>query len=105
MAVFALIILEVLGNFASKMLSFIKMVFSGAWDTLEAETQAVESAKTKSSSGKKFLEDSLKSFGKEIGKTEKAKDQHKKVPSGFVPGSLASMADNFLQGMAKIMKK
>ncbi|MEM4261965.1 MAG: hypothetical protein QXZ13_01770 [Candidatus Diapherotrites archaeon] len=88
------------------LISFVKSIFSAFFEIAKSESEKVASAKTKYISGKKYAEEYLKTLGKEIGKGEKAKAQKKLLPPIKLSlSTFASMADNLLQGILKLLKK
>jgi ABC-type bacteriocin/lantibiotic exporter with double-glycine peptidase domain len=100
-----LALFDVFGIFFAGLISILKEVFIQLKKGVYKEAEFLSKAKTKSNSGKKFFEENFKMIGKEIGKSEKAKIQNKKISSSFGIESFASMADNLLQGIGKLMKK
>jgi ABC-type bacteriocin/lantibiotic exporter with double-glycine peptidase domain len=100
-----LAIVSISGIFLEKLIRFMKSAFGELKNSLGEQIDLFKSAKTKSNSGRKFFEESFKTIGKEIGKSEKARIQHKKIKSTFGIESFSSIAENLLQGIGKLMKK
>lgn len=101
-----LILLDIFGNIFAILLGFLKSFWEGLSQTGESEFGNVAAAKTKYPSGKRFIEDTLKLAGKEAGKGAKAYKQHKKItPIDLSPTGIAGVADNFMQGIMKMLKK
>lgn len=100
-----LVLLDVIGGFLIRVFKFGGAVVSGISETGGNEFENVAAAKTKYPSGMKFAEDTLKITGKEIGKGEKAKHQHKKTEKWLAIPDVVSFSGNILQGIGKVLKK
>ena len=102
---FILLIADLIGGFISKLFSGAAGVASGALEIAEEEAQEVANAKTKHPAGKKFLEEGIGKIGKELGKREKEKEEHKKMKSKLSLASAVGAVENFLSGFGKLFRK
>jgi len=85
-----------------KMLGFLK---KGAVNTANSELTEMENAKPKSPSGKEFFEKGFSRMGKDLGESEKAKMENKKiVDKRGAFQILGDSADDFISGILKLFK-
>ena len=106
MMLFILLIVDIVGGYVSKFLSFLWTLASGVAETGKYEFDELEKTSSKAPAGKKFLEEGLLRTGKAIGKGEAAKAQGKKIAEKRPDGEVVHTAiSDFLDGVGKLMKK
>jgi len=103
--VFLLLLLDLFGGVVSKFFGFTGAVIEAAGDTISEEAAEVEAAKTKSPSGKKFLDEGFARIGKETGKREKDKAEGKKMKTKLTVPNIVGAVDNFMMGFSKLFKR